>query len=79
MAKASFQIEDDVEEWVERRLDYGMSKSEWYRYASHTMRSVELALDDIYDPHQYDERREFVIQVMEEAVEEKKKELNHMD
>jgi len=78
MGHASFQIDDDIEEWIEDRMAYGQSKSAWYRYASRTMRSAELALDEIYEPYQYDERREAVIEALEMYIEEKKKENDNM-
>lgn len=79
MARASFQLDDDIEEWIENRMAYGQSKSAWYRYASQTMRSVDLALDEVYEPYQYDERREAVIEALEMYIEKKKKENDNME
>jgi len=43
------------------------------------MRSADLAMDEIYERYQYDERRQFVVEAIEKHLEDKKKELNHMD
>ena len=44
-----------------------------------TMRSADLAMDEIYERYQYDQRREFVIEAIENHIEKKKKEVNNMD
>ena len=79
MGHASFNLDDDIEEWVEERTKYSNNKSQWYRYATLTMRSADLAMDEIYERYQYDERREFVIEAIEKHLEDKKKEINQMD
>ncbi len=67
MARASFQIDDENNDWVESRLVYGQSKSSWYRYAMTTIMQIEECLDELYEPHEYEKRQEFV----EKAVREK--------
>jgi len=79
MAQPSFRVNDKIDEWVEERTKYSNNKSQWYRYAAQTMRSADLAMDEIYERYQYDERREFVVEAIEKHLEDKKRELNHMD
>jgi len=43
------------------------------------MRSVDVALDEIYKPYQYDERREFVVEAIEKHLEDEKQEIDKMD
>lgn len=67
MGRTSFIIQDDLEEWIEDRLTYGQSKSGWYRYAVGAVHNVDSQLDRLYEPHQYDDRADFI----EDAVKEK--------
>ena len=60
MAKASFQIEDNAEDWVDSRLVPGQSRSAWYRYAVTTIMQVDASLDELYQPYEYEKRQEFI-------------------
>lgn len=70
MAKPSFQIDDEADEFVESRLVYGQSKSAWYRYSVKTMMQVEPILDELYESHEYQKRQEFVEAAVKEKVDE---------
>ena len=76
MAKASFQINDEVREWVESRLYPGQNLSIWYRYAVESVMQVDPILDELYERHQYDERQEFIEAAVKEKVERAKNEHN---
>ncbi len=73
MAQTSFQLDDDLNNWVESRLTYGQSKSSWFRYAAQTTHELDEVLDELFEEHEYDKRREFVRQAVSEKVEETKK------
>lgn len=72
MARTSFTLPDEVDEFVEERLVYGQSKSEWYRYASSLTADIEEELDELYDPFQFPERREFVRAAVKQAIRQEK-------
>ena len=76
MAKTSFQYPDELDDWIVSRLGYNNSKSQYLRYATQTQHEVDEILDELYEPHQYDERREFVVSAVSEAVKETKKDAN---
>lgn len=67
MARPSFQVDDEVEEFVEDRLIPGQSKSVWYRYAVETVMAVDPILDEEFEKYDYEEWQAFI----EEAVREK--------
>jgi len=73
MAQTSFQLSDDLDEWIESRLTYGQSKAQWLRYAVQSTHEVDEILDELYEEHQYDERREFIVKAVSEKVGETKK------
>lgn len=77
MARASFTLDDDVEEWVESRMAYGQSKSAWYRYAAETMMQAELILNEVYERYQYEERAELVEAAIKKEVERRKREVGN--
>ena len=60
MAQPSFQIDDQVEQWVENRLIAGQAKSIWYRYAVETAMIVDPVIDDVLERYQYDKRQELI-------------------
>jgi hypothetical protein len=72
MAKASFIVDDDLDNQVENRLVAGQSKASWYRYAVQTVMSCDVLLDDIYEPYQHDEREEFIQEAVAEKIEREK-------
>lgn len=72
MARASFTLDDDVEEWVESRMAYGQSKSAWYRYAAETMMQIEPVLDEVYERYQYEDRKELIEAAVIKEVERRK-------
>lgn len=72
MAKTSFQMDDSTMDWVESRLVYGQSKSAWFRYAAQTTVEVDEVLDELYESHEYEKRREFILNAVSEKVEETK-------
>jgi len=78
MAKTSFTLDDDLDHWIESRLAYGQSKASFLRHSLQISKDVEPMLDEIYDRHQYEERRDFVMQAVSEKVEERKKEIDQM-
>ena len=67
MARASFTLEDEADEWVESRLIPSQPKAAWYRYSVKTIMQVDAQLDELYQPYEYQKRQEFV----EAAVREK--------
>lgn len=73
MAKASFVVEDDLDNRVERRLVPGQSKASWYRYAVQTVMNSDIMLDEMYEPYQHEERREFIEEAVREKIECEKK------
>lgn len=68
MARPSFQIEDEAENWVEERLVHGVSKSAWYRYAIKTMIQCDPILDQLYERYEWEKRQEFVEAAVKEKV-----------
>lgn len=68
MAKASFQIDDEAQVWVENRLVPGQSRSSWYRYAVETTMNLDAFLDGLYEPYQFDERQQFIEAAVYEKV-----------
>lgn len=73
MAQTSFKLSDDLDDWIEQRLTYGQSKGQWFRYAAQTTHELDEILDELYEEHQYDQRREFVVNAIAEKVEETKR------
>lgn len=67
MKTPSFSIDDEVLEEVNRRLSYGDSRSEWMQNAAKMRLQVIPMLDELYEPHEKEERIMFV----REAVREK--------
>ena len=78
MAKTSFQLDDDLDNWIESRLSYGQSKASFLRHSLAISKDIEPLLDEIYDRHQYEKRRDFVMEAVSEKVEERKKEIDRM-
>ncbi len=76
MAKPSFNIDDEVEEWVSSRLIAGQSKSVWYRYAVKSIMQCDPVIDEIFERYQYDERQEFIEEAVKREVERRKNEVN---
>ncbi len=74
MARASFQLDDSLEDYVESRLVYGQAKSAWYRYAIKSVMQVEEVLDQVYEPYQYDKRQELIEAAVKREVERRKRE-----
>jgi len=74
MARASFTLDDDLDDWVESRLVAGQAKAVWYRYAVQTTMQCDPILDELYERYQYEERQEFIEAAVKEKVEEVKKE-----
>lgn len=72
MARPSFQIRDDIDEWVESRLVAGQAKSVWYRYATKTIMQCDPILDEMYERYQYEKRQEFVEAAVKEKVDRMK-------
>lgn len=72
MAKTSFELDDSLNQWIEERLTYGQSKSSWFRYSVQMTHELDEVLDELYEKHQYEERRRFVRQAVAEKVEETK-------
>ncbi|MFC7131643.1 MULTISPECIES: hypothetical protein [Salinibaculum] len=72
MARASFIVEDDLDSQVENRLVAGQSKASWYRYSVETIMACDILLDDLYEPYQHDERREFIEEAVAEKIEREK-------
>lgn len=77
MARASFTLDDEIEEWVENRMAYGQSKSAWYRYAAETMMGVEPILDEVYERYQYEDRQELVEAAVRKEVDRRKAEVGN--
>ena len=73
MAKPSFNLDDDIDKWVEDRLVYGQTKSAWYRYAVRTTMECDEVLDELFEKYEYDKRREFVLNAVSEKVKETKR------
>ena len=76
MGQTSFRLPDQIENWVNGRLVSGQSKSVWYRYAVETTFQVDPILDEIYEPYQYDERKELVEAAVKKEVERRKNNTN---
>jgi len=72
MAQASFRLSDDKESLIESRLVPGQQKSKWYRYAVQTQLENDEVLDELFEPYEYEKRREFVREAVSEKVEETK-------
>lgn len=68
MGHASFQIDDQIEDWVQDRLVPGQNKSPYYRYALKTMLEVDAELDQLYEKYEYEKRQEFIEQAVHEKV-----------
>lgn len=77
MAQPSFQIDDQVEDWVESRLIEGQAKSVWYRYSVETIMAVDPILDDIFERYQYEERRELIEAAVKKEVDRRKAEVDN--
>lgn len=69
MARPTISMPDELEERVEMQLSYGDSKSEWIRHATKLRLQIDPILDDLYEPHQSEERVQFVENAVKEAVE----------
>lgn len=72
MAQTSFRLDDELSEWVEDRLIAGQNKSTWYRYAVRMGMENDELLDELFEPYEYEKRREFVMNAVAEKVEETK-------
>lgn len=70
MAKTSIRLPDELNEEIEMELSYGDSKSEWIRQAILLRQHVDPILDDIFEPHQREERLDFVQGAVREKVDE---------
>ena len=77
MARPSFQIDDQVEDWVESRLIAGQAKSVWYRYAVKSVMQVDPILDELYERYQYDERQELIEAAVRKEVDRRKGEIDN--
>jgi len=72
VARPSFNLEDELDEWVKERLVPGQSKSRWYRYSVRTTRDCDKILDELFEEYEYEERREFILSAVSEKAEETK-------
>jgi len=72
-------MDDELKEWADGRLPEPMNKSAWYRYAVETTLMADEHLDQLYERYQLEKRQDFIEKAVQEKVERKKKEINHMD
>jgi hypothetical protein len=77
MAQPSFRIDDDLEQFVESRIIEGQAKSVWYRYSIETTIQVDPILDEIFEPYQYEKRKELVEAAVKKEVDRRKDEINN--
>jgi len=72
MAQTSFRFDDEIKNWVDSRLIQGQNAAVWYRYAVESAFVADQYLDDIYEPYQYEERKEFIEAAVQKEVERRK-------
>lgn len=72
MARATINLDDELNEQIENQLSYGDSKSEWVRHAIKMRQHVDPILDEVYESYQNEERMEFVEKAVREKVDEMK-------
>ena len=75
MAQTSFRFDDEIKNWVENRMVQGQSAAVWYRYAVESAYAADQYLDDIYEPYQYEERKELIEAAVKKEVERRKDEV----
>jgi len=76
MAQTSVRIPDQTEDLISSRLVAGQAKSVWYRYAVESVIQVDPILDEIYEPYQYDERKELIEAAVKKEVKRRKENTN---
>jgi hypothetical protein len=76
MAKASFDLPDELNEQIEAQLGYGDSKAQWMRYAIKMRMHVDPILDELYESHQQEDRLQFVEKAVREKTDEIKQDPN---
>jgi len=59
---------DEMEERIEMDLSYGDSKSEWIRDAVILRIATDPILDEMYEPHQREQRHKLVVAALREKV-----------
>jgi len=70
MARPTVRMKDDLLEQVDSRLTYGDSRSEYFREALKLKMAIDDELDELSTDMTDQERREFAIKAVREAVEE---------
>lgn len=70
MGQVTVRLDDEVTDWIEERLYPGQRKAVVYRYMIHSHYEIDRMLDELFEPHEYEDRQEFVEEAIEEAVEE---------
>lgn len=74
MARATINLDDELNEQIENQLSYGDSKSEWMRHAIQMRMHVDPILDELYESYQREERLELVEKAVREKVDKIKEE-----
>jgi hypothetical protein len=72
MARTTVTYDDDIEEWIQKRLVEGQNRTVWLRYAVETVYSVDGMLDELYEPYQYTERQELIEEAVKKEVDRRK-------
>jgi hypothetical protein len=70
MAKTSFDMDDEIDRELENALSYGDTKKEILNDATRLWLEIDPILDELYERHQRDKRRELVVQAVCEKVDE---------
>lgn len=70
MANPSLNIDDELLDAVDGTLSYGDSRSAWVRQAMRLKLAVDPILEDADLPEDEEERREFVVEAVEAALED---------
>ncbi|QIO21356.1 hypothetical protein [Haloarcula sp. JP-L23] len=69
MARPSFSVDDELLERVDSRLTYGDNRSAWLRDAIELKLGIVEELDEAEIELTDEERREFVVEAVREAIE----------
>jgi len=77
MAQTSFRFDDEIKNWVESRLIQGQNAAVWYRYAVESVYTADQYLDDIYEPYQYEERKDLIEAAVKKEVQRRKDEIDN--
>jgi len=72
MARTTLTFDDDINDWINRRLIQGQNRTVWLWYAVETTYAVDGDLDELFEPYEYDKRQELIEAAVKKEVDRRK-------